>query len=214
MQTRIIDGAAIARAIREKLKLRVVQMAAGGCVPGLAVIQIGENPASAVYVRNKIRACADARIDKDFVINARTDALAVGGIDEVVRRGNAYLDAGATMVFVDGLDSKDAAREAVRRIAGPVAINLVEGGKSPTDWDFAEIEAIGIARVSLPATTLLGAIQGMRNSLAAMKQSGSIRGYEPMVANFRECQQLFGMNDVLALEQTYLGPLRDVGKTP
>lgn len=162
----------------------------------------------------KIRACADARIDKDFVINARTDALAVGGIDEVVRRGNAYLGAGATMVFVDGLDSKDAAREAVRRIAGPVAINLVEGGKSPTDWDFAEIEAIGIARVSLPATTLLGAIQGMRNSLAAMKQSGSIRGYEPLVANFRECQQLFGMNDVLALEQTYLGPLRVLGKTP
>ena len=78
MQTRIIDGAAIARAIREKLKLRVVQMAAGGCVPGLAVIQIGENPASAVYVRNKIRACAEAGLHSQLValpLGATTEDL-------------------------------------------------------------------------------------------------------------------------------------------
>ena len=79
----------------------------------------------------KIRACAEARKDSDFVINARTDALAIGGMDEVVRRGNAYLEAGATMIFIDGMTDKELARQAVTRIRGPVAINVVEGGKTP-----------------------------------------------------------------------------------
>ncbi len=109
-----------------------------GHLDGKTIIPIDEAVA-------KIRACAEARRDPDFVINARTDALAVGGIDEVVRRGNAYLEAGATMLFVDGLHDKALARQAVQRIRGPVAINVVEGGKSPGQFTFAEMEAMGIA---------------------------------------------------------------------
>lgn len=67
MQTRIIDGAAIARTLRENLKPRVSKLLEQGVVPGLAVIQIGDNPASAVYVRNKIRACAEAGMHSELV---------------------------------------------------------------------------------------------------------------------------------------------------
>lgn len=152
----------------------------------------------------KIRACADARQDSDFVINARTDALAVAGIDEVVRRGNAYLEAGATMVFVDGMTSKELTAQAVRGIRGPVAINLVEGGRSPTDFDFADMQAIGVARVSLPLTLMLGALQGMRDALGAVREHGGIRESAGLVAPFDDLKRLAGFDEVFALEKRYL----------
>lgn len=152
----------------------------------------------------KIRACADARHDADFVINARTDALAVDGVQAVIERGNAYLQAGATMVFVDGLDSKQVAREVVQGIAGPVAINAVEGGKTPRGFSFAEMEAIGIARVSLPGTTMFAAVRAIREVLATVRARGSIDGYADRIADFEQVQSLLGMRELLELESRYL----------
>jgi 2-methylisocitrate lyase-like PEP mutase family enzyme len=157
----------------------------------------------------KIRACAEARQDPDFVINARTDALAVGGIEEVVRRGNAYLEAGATMLFVDGLTDKELARQAVQRIRGPVAINVVEGGKSPGRFTFAEMEAMGIARVSLPGTLLMAAIQGMQDALAAVLANGYAGGPGATLAGFDTLKRLAGFEQVFALEQRYLAGLQE-----
>ena len=82
------------------------------------------------------------------------------------------------MVFIDGMTSKALAREAVAGIRGPVAINVVEGGKSPEAFTFAEMEAMGIARVSLPGTLMLAAIQGMRDALAAVRANGYAGGPE------------------------------------
>jgi methylenetetrahydrofolate dehydrogenase (NADP+)/methenyltetrahydrofolate cyclohydrolase len=59
---RLIDGNALARAIREDVARRVAALAARGIVPGLAVVLVGENPASAVYVRNKVKDCAEVGI--------------------------------------------------------------------------------------------------------------------------------------------------------
>jgi methylenetetrahydrofolate dehydrogenase (NADP+) / methenyltetrahydrofolate cyclohydrolase len=78
MTAKIIDGKAIARNIRERLKRRVLGLAGLGVRPGLAVVMIGENPASALYVRNKIRACADVGIQSvRFDLPADTKTLAV-----------------------------------------------------------------------------------------------------------------------------------------
>jgi len=153
----------------------------------------------------KIRACADARIDPDFVINARTDALAGFGVGEVVTRGNAYLQAGATMVFVDGLDSKADARQITQGIRGPVAINAVEGGRTPADFSFAEMEAIGIARVSLPGTAMFAAIRGIRAALAGVRARGGIDSQGASASDFADMNALVGMHDILALERKYLG---------
>jgi 2-methylisocitrate lyase-like PEP mutase family enzyme len=173
-----------------------------GHLDGKTIIPIEEAVA-------KIRACAEARQDPDFVINARTDALAVGGIEEVVRRGNAYLEAGATMLFVDGLTDKELARQAVQRIRGPVAINVVEGGKSPGRFTFAEMEAMGIARVSLPGTLLMAAIQGMQDALAAVLANGYAGGPGATLAGFDTLKRLAGFEQVFALEQRYLAGLQE-----
>ena len=95
----------------------------------------------------KVAAAVDARRDKDFVINARTDALSVSGLSEAIRRGNAFLRAGATMVFLEGADSVETIRQAVAGIDGPVAVNLVEGGKTPAGLNFATLQQLGL-RVS------------------------------------------------------------------
>lgn len=156
----------------------------------------------------KIRACAQARQDPDFVINARTDALAVGGIDEAVLRGNAYLDAGATMVFIDGLADKALARQAVERIRGPVAINVVEGGKSPGQFTFAEMQAMGIARVSLPGTLLMATVHAMQDALASVRANGYAGGPGTKLADFGTLKRLAGFDDVFALEQRFLAGLQ------
>lgn len=156
----------------------------------------------------KIRACAEARVDKDFVINARTDALAVGGIEEVIRRGNAYMAAGATLIFIDGMTSKDLTRQAVKGINGPVSINVVEGGKSPVDFSFAEMQEIGLARVSLPGTLMLSAIQGMRDALAAVKANGRAGGPGARIANLRDEMKLVGFAEVFELEKRFLSGLQ------
>lgn len=160
----------------------------------------------------KIRACAEARIDPDFVINARTDALAVGGIEDVVRRGNAYLEAGATMVFIDGLSDKELARKAVAEIRGPVAINVVEGGKSPSEFTFAEMESIGIARVSLPGTLLLSAVQGMVDALASVRQNGYAGGPGSRLAGFDDLKRIAGFEHVFELEKRYLAGLKEAAQ--
>lgn len=177
-----------------------------GHLEGKSIVPIDEAVA-------KIRACAEARVDPDFVINARTDALAVGGIDEVIRRGNAYLEAGATMIFIDGMTEKAFARQAVAGIRGPVAINVVEGGKSPGQFTFAEMQDMGIARVSLPGTLMLAAIQGMRDAMAAVKANGYAGEPGARLADFGAQQKLTGFEEVFALEKRYLAGLQQPARS-
>jgi 2-methylisocitrate lyase-like PEP mutase family enzyme len=155
----------------------------------------------------KITAAVEARTDKDFVINARTDALSVLGIDEVVARGNAFLKAGATMVFVEGVDSVDVIREAVARIDGPVGVNLVEGGKSPQHLSFAELQELGVARVSLPSTGMQATIKALRTVFARLQQDGRIGTMPELLAGFGVSQRLVGRDKIDALEAKFLQQL-------
>jgi methylenetetrahydrofolate dehydrogenase (NADP+) / methenyltetrahydrofolate cyclohydrolase len=78
MTAKIIDGIAVSRDIRNDLKVRVAAMSKHGIIPGLAVIVVGSDPVSAVYVRNKIRACAEVGIRSfryDFPVDASPQAV-------------------------------------------------------------------------------------------------------------------------------------------
>lgn len=155
----------------------------------------------------KIAAAADAREDKDFVINARTDALGVRGIEEAIRRGNAFLDAGATMVFVEGANSLENIKAAVTGIKGPVGINLVEGGKTPRGLTFQLLESLGVARVSLPSTAMQATIKALKTVFAHVQRVGGIEGYEDLLAGFGVSQRLLGLEEIFALEEKYMGGL-------
>lgn len=170
-----------------------------GHLDGKQVVSLEEGVA-------KIAAAAAARTDKDLVINARTDTLATHGIDEVIRRGNAYLAAGATMIFIDGLDSEANLLKAVRSIKGPVAINLVPGGKSPM-LPLSRLQEIGVARASLPGVCLIAAIGAMRRALADVAVNDGVVARPDDREAFRATHALFGMDQVHALESQYLAPL-------
>ncbi|ORA58665.1 isocitrate lyase/PEP mutase family protein [Mycobacteroides franklinii] len=152
----------------------------------------------------KVRAAAEARTDPDFVINARTDALAVEGIAGAIRRGNAYLEAGATMIFVEGVTSRDEIRAAVAGIDGPVAVNVIEGGKSPHHLTFRELQNLGVARVSLPGALLMSALGGMRNALERIQADGGTADLDDLFLPFREAHDLIGMREIESLERRYL----------
>ena len=152
----------------------------------------------------KIRAAADARTNPDFVINARTDSLALEGIDGVIRRGNAYLQAGATMVFVEGVTSRDEIRQATQSINGPVAVNVIEGGKSPHNLTFTELQNLGVARVSLPGVLALASLGGMRAALQRVRDDDGTANLLDLFVPFREAHDLIGMREVEELERTYL----------
>jgi len=161
----------------------------------------GKTLVSANEMVAKIRAAVDARRDPHFVINARTDALSLGGIEEAVARGTAYLEAGATMVFVEGIRSRDEVRELASRLHGPLATNIIEQGDGMQDVTFAELQSLGVARVSLSVSLLLGAIHGMRKALAhVIRTNGSV--FDPAVhAPFADAHALSGMPHALELER-------------
>jgi methylisocitrate lyase len=164
----------------------------------------GKEVISAQEMAGKIAAAAEARRESDFVINARTDALAVEGLDAVVSRARTYFSAGATMVFVDGVDSRDTIAALVDRIGGPLAINMVEGGKTPLGLTFSDLQAMGVARVSLPVSLLLASIHAMRRALVEIRLRDGTGADAELYADFSGMHRLVGMDDVYAREARFL----------
>ena len=106
-------------------------------------------------------------------------------MDEAIRRGNAYAAAGATLIFVDGIETREEVRRVITEIDAPVSINMVEGGRTPL-FTFAELQALGAARVSCPVTTILAAMKGVQAALAALMESGAPGSNPALLAGFDE----------------------------
>lgn len=150
----------------------------------------------------KLRAAADARRDTDFVINARTDALQPLGVDEAIRRGNAYAEAGATLIFVDGIETRDEVKSVIAEINAPVSINMVEGGRTPL-FSFAELEKLGAARVSCPVTTILAAMKGVQQALASLKSTDTPGSEPDLLADFAEIKDRLGASKFDELDDKF-----------
>lgn len=156
----------------------------------------------------KIKACRAAgdELDPDFVINARTDAIAVAGIDEAIRRANAYAEAGADLIFVEAPRSVEQIEQAVREIKAPVSINLMDavtGGKTPL-VPIHRLREIGVGRVSIPVGPLFAAVKGMTAYLEAIKGDQIAEGRTELVAPFSEFKDLVGFEKFRELEKDYL----------
>ena len=175
------------------------------CLPKRCGHMAGKQLVSLEEMVGKIRAAADARQDKDFVINARTDAAAVYGIDEAIRRGNAYLEAGADMVFLESPASLEEIKRGIQEIHGPVSINMLEGGRTPR-LTFEELADLGVARVSCPMFSSLVAAWAVKDALTYLKQHGTSVGYERFMP-FLEFHAVTDTPMVRQMEQTYVNDL-------
>lgn len=156
----------------------------------------------------KIKACKSVKdeLDPDFVINARTDAIAVGGIEEAIRRGNAYAEAGADLIFVEAPRSVEQIDRAVREIKAPVSINLMDavtGGKTPL-IPIDTLRELGVGRVSIPVGPLFAAVKGMVDYLDAIKGDRIAQGRTELVAPFSDFKDLVGFEKFRDLEKQFL----------
>lgn len=153
----------------------------------------------------KVRAAADARTDPDFIINARTDAIAVYDVDEAIRRGNAYAEAGADLIFVEAPKNVDDIKRVIRGIHAPVSINMVDGGKTPM-VSFETLQEWGVARVSMPVAPVLAAAKGMMSALLQIQQDQApvSLSHSEMVMGFQDFTDLVGLPTYNGLRSKYL----------
>lgn len=164
----------------------------------------GKQVVGAEEMAGKVRAAAEARRDPDFVLIARTDAAAVHGVDEAIRRGRLYAEAGADALFIEAPTSE----EDLARIAGelrgvaPLVFNWAEGGRTPP-LSLARIGELGFSLVLFPIGTLLAATAGIQRLLAGLKAEG-VPPLEGLPA-FREFTDLIGLPEVQQLEQRFAG---------
>ena len=145
----------------------------------------------------KVRAACDARRNPDTVIIARTDALAVNGWDDVVRRATAYREAGADLIFVDGIRTLDDLRNYAERLK---TLPLLYNGQL---LPVAELARHGF-KLTIYSGTLLHYYQSARNALSELKQTGALKPVAEDNA-FRELIDLLGVDEMDALGKKYTG---------
>lgn len=153
----------------------------------------------------KIRAAVDARSDADFMIIARCDALMVSGMDEAVRRGTAYLEAGADMLFIESPRSLEEIAEIPRRLPGAHLFNMASSGKTPF-LSIEEVAKLGYKLMILPNFTALAAIKAMREVLAEIKRTGSVASILDRCASFPEFTSLGGLTHLQEIEKRFGTP--------
>lgn len=155
--------------------------------------------------QQKIRAAVAARTDPDFVIIARCDALTVTGLDDVVARGRAYLEAGADMLFVESPRNLDEIAEIPQRLPGSHLFNMNASGKTPV-LSVDDVTRLGYRLMILPNFTMLAAIKAMSAVLADMKRDGSVAGVLDRCASFQQFTALGGLAHWQEMEQRFAAP--------
>jgi methylisocitrate lyase len=169
-----------------------------GHMEGKQIIPIAEMTA-------KIRAARAAQRDPAFVLCARTDAIAVGGMDEAVSRGRAYAEAGADLVWADAIPSREAIGRLVQEVPCRVFVAMIEGGKTPLVAP-AELERLGVSAVIFGLTTLYAAAGGIRDALAHLRRDGTTEPFLDRMITFSDFNALVGLPEMQRLEQEFAAP--------
>jgi 2-methylisocitrate lyase-like PEP mutase family enzyme len=159
---------------------------------------------SAEEMAGKIKAAVDARTSEDFLIIARTDAVAVGGFEPAIERVQRYIEAGADVTFVEAPESADDIRKIPQRLSVPQVINVVVGGKTPV-FAQEELAKMGFGLVLYANVVLQGAIAGMQAALKQLKTSGRMDETDSRVASFAERQRLVKKSLFDELDGKYAG---------
>lgn len=149
----------------------------------------------------KLKAVRDA-VHDDFVVIARTDAIAVEGFAAALDRAAAYLDAGADVTFVEAPTSEIEIAEIAKRLPGWKLINMFEGGKTPL-LPVSRLEALGYQLVIVPSDTQRAAIKAMQRVLTAIARDGSAAAMRGEMASFSEREAIVDTAGYLTRGKTY-----------
>ena len=174
-----------------------------GHMPGKEVISLEE-------MVMKVEAACLARRDDAFVVCARTDAIAVEGIEAACRRARAYADAGADMIFADAVRSEEDIAAIVEAARVPVTVNMGFGIRSrPTTplFPIPRLKALGVRRISLPRMLPAAAIHAMQQALSVMREvmtTGVPADRPDLLASIEDIMALMGYAEMREREARLL----------
>ncbi|MCR4440745.1 MAG: oxaloacetate decarboxylase [Peptococcaceae bacterium] len=154
----------------------------------------------------KIKAAVWARRDPDFVINARTDARAVFGPEEVIRRAEAYWEAGADLIFLEAPQSVEELKYYADKLVPKgilLSANMLDGGRTPL-VTFKELEEMGYARCSVPVMTVYAAAKGIVEGVTQLMKEGTNANLDDKIIPFSEFNKLIGLQEIRELEEMFL----------
>ncbi|MGZ5034155.1 MAG: isocitrate lyase/PEP mutase family protein [Usitatibacter sp.] len=166
-----------------------------GHTPGRRVIPMGD-------MVKKIRVAVESRSSHDFLIIARTDARTALGLDEALRRADAYAKAGADVLFVESPESVEEMRTICERFELPLVANMVEKGRTPV-LSRADLEALGYRIAIFPVTALLAAVKAMSGVYAHIRSTGSSKDAPVAIEDFAALTKLMGFEDVWDFEKRH-----------
>ncbi|MER3445838.1 MAG: carboxyvinyl-carboxyphosphonate phosphorylmutase [Candidatus Dadabacteria bacterium] len=172
-----------------------------GHFEGKRVIQMEEHV-------EKIRAAVYARGDNGLVIIGRTDARAPLGLDEAIRRGRAYFEAGADVVFIEAPQSIDELKEIAMAFPdAPLFANMIEGGRTP-NLSAKQLEEIGFKIVVFPLSGLFAATRAMEACFRHLKNHGTTAGFENTLS-FKEFEKLMDVPKYHEIEKKFAVSTQD-----
>lgn len=137
---------------------------------------------------DRIKAAVDARTDDSFVIMARTDALAVEGLDAALERAQAYLEAGADMLFPEAITELSMYQQFTKNTPAPVLANLTEFGQTPL-FTLDELRSVGIAIALYPLSAFRAMNKAAEQVYAAIRHEGTQKSVVPLMQTRDELYQ-------------------------
>lgn len=169
----------------------------------------GKQLVPAEEMLSKLKAALDARRDSDLYIVARTDALAVEGLDRTIERAQLYKDIGVDMAKVIGADRLDDFGRILREVPGPQMANMSNANPKgmPTP---AEFEAAGAAMMTFPSAALFAAVGEVTRAMASLKRDNNLDAARPGFCGLQDYYELVGLDRQNAAEQEYLSAARAV----
>jgi 2-methylisocitrate lyase-like PEP mutase family enzyme len=154
----------------------------------------------------KLRAMLDARMDPDFFVVARTDAIAVNGLEDAIHRLTAYAQAGADGLYADAVENVEQMRELSRRLSPlgkPLLFNMVTSGKSPT-LSLKEVGELGFSFALCPVEPLLAMHKAVKRMMTDFMGAGcDTRAIADQLTPFHEYNRFVGLQESVEREARY-----------
>ncbi len=150
----------------------------------------------------KLRAAVDARGKDDFFIVARTDARQALGLEEAIRRGRAFKEAGADAVFIEAPNTKEEMREIGRSVPGPLVANMIERGVTPLMGP-EELKDLGFQLIVWPLGPLYASARALENVYSTLRRAGTTHAIMDQLISFEDFHDIIGLKEKYALDEKY-----------
>lgn len=163
---------------------------------------LGRQVIEAEEMVRKIKVACDARESGDFLIIARTDARTALGLDEALRRGETYAEAGADILFIESPESLEEMRAIAERLDKPLVANMVEGGRTPV-LSVEQLQQLGFRLAVFPALGFLAAAAALENAYGHLKETGSTDEITKELYGFERFTKMIGFEAVWDFEKRW-----------